>query len=152
MTASLVAAAVCAGGAALLVAGPRPVRLPRRPGASPTRGRRAVVSAAAAALVGAAVLLLDGTALALGLVALGAAGGVLRLWRRGRARSLAERRRQAVVDLGEGLVGELQAGLPPVTALQRGAEQWPEFGPVAAAARLGADVPEALRRLAAQAG
>jgi tight adherence protein B len=110
------------------------------------------VSACAAALVGAVVLLLDGTDLALGLLGVGAASGVLRLWRRGRARELAERRRQAVVDLGEGLVGELRAGLPPVTALQRGADQWPEFGPVAAAARLGADVPEALRRLAAEAG
>jgi tight adherence protein B len=102
--------------------------------------------------VGAVVLLLDGTALALGLVALAAAGGVLRLWRRGRARQESERTRRAVVDLGEALVGELRAGLPPVTALQRGAEQWPAFAPAAAAARLGADVPEALRRLAATPG
>jgi tight adherence protein B len=98
------------------------------------------------------VLLLDGTALALGLVVLGAAGGVLRLWRRSRVRADAEERRRAVVDLGEGLVGELRAGLPPVAALQRGADQWPAFGPVAAAARLGADVPEALRRLASVPG
>ncbi len=57
-----------------------------------------------------------------------------------------------MVDLGEALVGELRAGLPPVTALQRGAAQWPAFAPVAAAARLGADVPESLRRLASTPG
>jgi tight adherence protein B len=151
VTASLVGAAALAGGAALLAVAPGAGRLPRRPGPVTAR-RRALWSAGAAALVGAVVLLLDGTGLALGLIVLGAGGGVLRLWRRARARAEAEQRRRAVIDLGEGLVGELRAGLPPVTALQRGAEQWPPFGPVAAAARLGADVPEALRRLASVPG
>jgi tight adherence protein B len=101
---------------------------------------------------GALVTLLDGTDLAVGLVALGAATGVLQIWRRGRRRRTQDRRRAAVVEVGEALVGELRAGRPVVLALERGREVWPEFGPVAGAARLGADVPAALRRLAAAPG
>ena len=153
MTAPLVVvAASLAGCAALLAAGPGGPRLPRPAGSSAVGPRRFRGGVSAAAAVGAVVLLLDGTTLALGLVGLGAGGGVLRLWHRSRVAERAEQRRRAVVELGEALVGELRSGLPPVTALQRGADQWPPFAPVAAAARLGADVPEALGRLAATPG
>ena len=43
------------------------------------------------------------------------------------------------------MVGELRAGQPPLAALARAAEVWPELAPVVSAARLGADVPAALR-------
>jgi tight adherence protein B len=145
------AAALLTGGAALLAVGPgQPV--PSRRAVALGGHPRVVAPVVAAVAAGAAVTLLAGTALALCLIVLGTAGGVLRLWRRGRLRAQAEQRRRAVVDLGEGLVGELQAGLPPMAVLRRAAEQWPPFGPVAAAARLGADVPEALRRVAALPG
>ncbi len=152
MTASFVLAVALAGASALLAAGPGRARLPRSTGSGLLWPRRLRMPGVAAALAAAVVLLLDGTALALVLIGLGAAGGVLRLWRRTRVRERAERRRRAVVELGEGLVGELRAGLPPVTALQRGGDRWPAFAPVAAAARLGADVPDALRRLASTPG
>ena len=56
-------------------------------------------------------------------------------------------RRRTVIDYCEALVGELRAGQPVLRAVERSVEVWPESEPVAAAAALGADVPEALRRL-----
>lgn len=64
-----------------------------------------------------------------------------------RARQAA-RRRQAVVGFGEALVGELRAGQPVTVALERSVEAWPEVAAVVAAARVDADLPAALRRLA----
>lgn len=143
-----VAAVLLAGVAAALMAGPGaglPVsramgrEAPRRPG---ILGMLAVASAAVLAAV------LEGTALVLGLIGLGAAAGFAQLWRRGRRERVRELRRVSVVELGETLVGELRAGQPVLAALERGAEVWPPFGPVLAAARLGADVPHALRAVA----
>lgn len=66
---------------------------------------------------------------------------------RRRAEVVAEERRRAVVVHAEALLGELRAGLPVGTALERAVAAWPESAPAAAAARWGADVPEALRGL-----
>jgi tight adherence protein B len=107
------------------------------------------------ALVGATaagLLVLDGTRLALALILLGCTAGAARLVRRSRLAAAAELRQSAVVEVCEALVGELRAGQPPVTALEHCVEVWPAFDPVAGAARLGADVPAALRRLAALPG
>jgi tight adherence protein B len=52
------------------------------------------------------------------------------------------------VEVCEALVGELRAGQPFVASLEHCVDLWPELAPVGAAARLGADVPAALRRLA----
>lgn len=52
------------------------------------------------------------------------------------------------MDYAEALLGELQAGRPPDRACARAAQVWPEAEVVATAARLDADVPAALRRLA----
>jgi tight adherence protein B len=99
----------------------------------------------AACVAGAAVVLLDGTSLALVLLGLAGGGATAQMWRRhGRARTRDERRAR-VVEVGEAMVGELRAGRPPLVALARAGAVWPELAPVVAAARLGADVPQALR-------
>lgn len=144
---TLLAMALAAAAAALVV-GPWPGRGlgSARAGAGRSRGK---VGVALLGLVGGVmVAMLDGPDLALGLVALVAGTGGLRLWRRGRRRRDEERRRTAVVEVAEALVGELRAGRPALQALERGRQVWPPFAPVAAVARLGADVPGALRRLA----
>ena len=98
--------------------------------------------AAAALLVG-----LDGRRLALALVCLGCLTAVASLARRARLAKRAERRQLGVVEVCEALVGELRSGQPLLTSLEHCVEVWPDFEPAAAAARLGADVPAALRRL-----
>lgn len=65
--------------------------------------------------------------------------------RRGAERS---RRSALLSETCEALAADLQAGVPPARALEAAAIGWPEFGPVARAAQLGSDVPEAMRALA----
>ncbi len=148
---ALVLAVALAVGATLLAVPARPSVAPvgthrvRRLGAS---GRRRVLLA----LVGASVTLvvsgLPGARVVVAGVAAAAAVGAVHLVTAARRSRLAAVRRQQVVDFCESVVGELQAGQPPVVALERSASGWPETGPVAAAAALGADVPTALRRVA----
>jgi tight adherence protein B len=104
------------------------------------------------ALAGAAALLLPTRRLPLAVIVLLGAWGTGRLAARRRRAALAARRRQAVSDYGEALLGELLAGQPVLRAAERAALVWPEAEPVAAAARLGADVPGALRALARRPG
>ncbi len=80
-------------------------------------------------------------------VLLAVAFAVVRAVARRRAEVEAEERRRAVVLHAEALLGELRAGLPVGSALARAVDAWPESAPAAAAARWGASVPEALRRL-----
>jgi tight adherence protein B len=56
----------------------------------------------------------------------------------------------AVLEVCDLLAADLAAGRPPEAALSAAAERWPPLGPVVDALRLGADVPEAMRRLAAE--
>jgi len=152
---------VLAGGlAALAVALLLPARtgrLPRSPrlglaaGAPGRRRGRAGLVGTGGAVAGVA-LLLDGLRLAVALVAVVAAAGVLHLRERERRRRTAARTRGAVVEVGEALVGELRAGRPVEAALARAAAPWEPFAAVARAAVLGADVPAALRRLAREPG
>jgi tight adherence protein B len=95
---------------------------------------------------------LDGTQLALGLVLLAGAAAAAALAGRARAARRAGARRAAVVEVCEALAGELRAGQPFVAALEHCLDLWPELEPVVAAARLGADVPASLRRLARASG
>jgi tight adherence protein B len=103
--------------------------------------------------VGAVLLVyVDGARLALALIGLGCAAAVTMLVGRSRRARVAEARQALVVEVCEALVGELRAGQPLVTSLQHCVEVWSAFEPVAAASRLGADVPSALRRLSALTG
>ena len=98
------------------------------------------------------LVVLDGTRLALGLVLLAGAAAAAALVTRARAARRAAARRAAVVEVCEALAGELRAGQPFVAALAHCVDLWPDLEPVVAAARLGADVPAALRRLARASG
>jgi tight adherence protein B len=71
---------------------------------------------------------------------------------RARRDEQAARRRARVVDACEALLGELEAGMTPTRALGAAAAVWPELSPVAGAGRLGADVPTAMRTVAAAPG
>lgn len=147
ITAALVCAAVAAalavpGGLPAVSISPRP----RRVGSMGATHRAVVL-----VTVGAATMLLvlaEGTWLALGLIVLAATLSAGHLARRTRKRKVAEARQERVLELCEVLVGELTAGQPPVSALTRCLDVWPDFEPVPTAARLGADVPTAFRRLA----
>lgn len=141
------AAALTAGGAAYLLLGwRRPLgQVERR--ASP--GTPVVVALVAAA---ATLLLLDGTHVVLALVALAVVIAAGREVDRRRRSAAADRRADRVLALCDGLAADLLAGQPPVVALGAAAEDWSELVPVASAARLGADVPTALRALARQPG
>lgn len=56
----------------------------------------------------------------------------------------------AVLEVCDLLAADLAAGRPPDAALSAAAERWPPLGQVVDALRLGADVPDAMRRVAAQ--
>ena len=90
---------------------------------------------------GATVLPLAATAL------LVVVAGVL-LLRRSRGRARARRRRAGVIEACDALAAGLRAGQPPPTVLARVAVDVELLTPAAAAARLGGDVPDALRRSA----
>jgi len=100
----------------------------------------------------AAITFLDGTQVVVALVALAVAAAAAREVRRRRRTIRAARRAEMVLATCEGLAADVRAGQPPVAALASAARDWPELTPVAAAARLGADVPGALRALAGQPG
>lgn len=123
-------------------------RWPGRDAAGRTRTWLVLVAAAAVGLL----VWLDGRRLALALIGLGALAGLMSQVRRGRMRKRADLRRGEVVEVCEALVGELRAGQPVLRGLERCLDVWPPFEPVVAAARLGADVPDALRRVAAEPG
>lgn len=81
-------------------------------------------------------------------VAAVAAGVVAHLVARARRRAVATARRARVLAACDSLVAELRSGQPTLRALDRVTEEWPELSAVASAARMGADVPQALRTLA----
>lgn len=141
-------AVVLSGVAVALQLPPRP----RLPSTGP-RGRPAVGSSAWTAVVGSLVVVLllatlTGRRLVLGLILLGCLAGAAEMVRRARQVRSAEHRQGLVVEVCEALVGELRAGQPLVWSLEHCVEVWRELEPALAAARLGADVPTALRRLA----
>ena len=146
MTAGAAVAAAFAGAAVHLALG----RPRGRVGASATAGR--LVVATGVLVAAASVAVLDGTDLVLVLLVVGVTAAVLDELRRRRRLVLADRRADQVLAVCEALVADLQAGQPPVTALGAATADWPELGPAAAAAELGADVPAALRELARRPG
>jgi tight adherence protein B len=138
--------------AAVLLLVPRSVVTRRRGGRVSGSGRTAVAWAGATAVAGVAVVGVRGTHLGVAAVTALALWLVAQAVDRARAERRAEARRRAVVDYCEALLGELEAGQPVQEAVQRCSAQWPESAPVASAARLGADVPAALREAASAPG
>ncbi len=149
---TVVALLLAAATAALLVpaaAAPLVDRaVPARRGARLGPGLTALVAVTVAGLV----VTVDGLRLALALVVLGSAACAGVLVRRSRRARVTERRQAQVVEVAEALAGELRAGQPPAVALEHSVEVWSELAAVVSAARLGADVPSALRRLAERPG
>jgi tight adherence protein B len=72
------------------------------------------------------------------------------LVRRSRQRIQRATDRRRVVEMCDAMVAELEAGQPPGHALAWVARSWPELGSAGSLARLGGDVPTALRAVAAQ--
>lgn len=85
-----------------------------------------------------------------------AAGGVLyagmALRRRTLRRARRHRSQAETVDICDAIVAELEAGSPPVRALEQVAADWPALDPAARSARLGGDVAESLRAVSRQPG
>ena len=88
----------------------------------------------------------------LGLTAAGLAWAVTHLVGRGRSRRQRLTRRGRVVSMCDALVAELESGQPPAAAVDAVARDWPELEAVRDAARLGGDVPSALRVLSERPG
>jgi tight adherence protein B len=146
---TLLAAVFTALGVQLVLARPRAG--PRVAGWRDVVRRKGGAPSLVALIVGIAAALLaalDGVRLTLALIALGCGAGAGVLVRRARCSRAAETCRALVVEVSESLAGELRAGQPLVTSLEHCVEAWPYLQPVAAASRLGADVPLALRQLA----
>ncbi|MEP6525751.1 MAG: type II secretion system F family protein [Nocardioidaceae bacterium] len=77
-----------------------------------------------------------------------AVAGSLRIRSTMAARTKARRREARLVETCDQLAAELSSGQSPPRALQHAADLWPELTPVAAASRLGGDVPGAWRLVA----
>jgi tight adherence protein B len=88
----------------------------------------------------------------LGLTGVLAAWIVTTLLRRAQARRARLRRRAQVVSMCDALVAELQSGQPPAFAVSTVAREWPDLESVRDAARLGGDVPLALRHISCRPG
>jgi tight adherence protein B len=144
---AVLAVLAAAVGALLLLGGAAP---------QPSRRRRALPGVAGAALAAAGALLaigvLDGSQVVVAIVGLAVVAAVSREVARRRRSEAADRRAGQLLAACDGLAADLRAGQPPAVALDRAVDDWPELAPVAAAARFGADVPAALRALAAKPG
>jgi len=140
---TLAVLALVAASAALLV--------PHRPGLT-APSRREGAGLVVGGCCGAVAVWLHGQTLALALIVAAGLAGVGRVLARAKAARGAADQERRVVELCEALAGELRAGQPPQPALEHCAVTWPELDPVAAAGRLDADVPAALRRVAARPG
>jgi tight adherence protein B len=146
-------AALCAAGA-IFLARPLPA-VPPEPRRGPRAGpgiRTSVVLLGAGAAVATGWSLLSPRMLVLALVAAATGAGAARMVRRRRAAHRADRRAELVLATCEALAADLASGQPPLRALRRSAEDWPELDRAASAGDMGADVPTALRELAALPG
>jgi tight adherence protein B len=144
MSAAAIAAGCAALAAALLVQPPQ--RLSR--GVSEAASRGWVLPAVLGSGVLAAVVAPRAGALLL--VVAGAASTGVALVRRQRRRKAAEQVSARVLETCEAMASELTSGQAPGECLDRAAAAWSPLAPVAAAFRVGADVPAAMRALAAE--
>ncbi|MGH3412857.1 MAG: type II secretion system F family protein [Marmoricola sp.] len=128
-----------------------PVVGTRRPPGRSRPGRTVAVLCLGAAGLGCWVLF-DGLRVVLAVIVLGAAWGAWRVVARARIAQAAEERAGRVLEACDAMAADLAAGQTPLVVLERVAEEWPELGPVAAAARLDADVPASMRGVARHPG
>jgi tight adherence protein B len=145
MTTLAVLAAVCA--AALVVAPPSRLR------PSPGRAARQVGPWTISVVVAAVLLCWFGLRvgpMAAYLVALtaGTLSAIIALWRRGVRRREADQISGRVAETCSLIADELHAGRPVAVALDCAADEWSLLVEARRAFELGADVPDALRRLA----
>ncbi len=107
-------------------------------------------------LVGASAFMLtqtvQGTGLALALILLGIGAATAGLVRHRRRAATADRVRDLVLAVCEGMAADLTAGQTPQAALGRAAGEWMPLSPAATAAGLGGDVPCALHQISAHPG
>jgi tight adherence protein B len=152
MTTVLVVAALLGAGAGVAVS-PGSCPLVRR-GLASRSGRPASRRTVVAGSVGLLALIgwLQPRWWLAGTLALAAVGAVARLWRGRRDRARAARTRAMVLEACEVMATELRAGRPPPRALEHGMAVLPELANVVASARLGGDVPDALRKIANRPG
>jgi tight adherence protein B len=136
--------AVVAAALAVALAMPTSPSLPKPP---PSARRLPPTWMVLPGLVLMLVVALDGHSLVLALIAAAAGSAAWVLVRRSRMRREADAHRVRVVEACEAIASELRAGQPPLAALDRSVEVWPDLAPVAASCRFGADVSEAFRRL-----
>lgn len=94
----------------------------------------------------------QGTGLALGLVLLGVTAATAALVRHRRRTAAADRVRDLVLAVCEGMAADLTAGQTPQAALGRAAAEWTPLTRAATAVRLGGDVPRALHEASVQPG
>jgi len=139
-------AAAPAGLGVLPSAGP-PAAGAGRPG---IRGR--VLAPACGAVAVLALVGGSGRSLVLAAVVVATLLGAGRLSRTRRDRVRAEETAGRVGETSAQLAADLAAGSAPGLALSRAAAEWDVLAPVAEAFRVGADVPEALRRASARPG
>lgn len=162
MTAPLLGVGMLAA-ATVWLATPRPGRLilgaaRSSPAVGPNTSARGRVrtTLVIVASVTAAVVILFGNWSLIWLIALAFGAGfvfmsraIFRDWRMRTARA---RGRLVVIEFCCALVAELQAGLPVQQVVTHACRPWPELGSIAATARLGGDLPDALRSAARRPG
>lgn len=130
----------------------------RRPSRATARrrgsGRRLLQVLAAGAVTAVVVRVAAGRphVVVLVITALGVAWAGSELLARARRRRHRWGRRGRLVSMCDALVAELGAGQPPAAALVEVAAQWPELEVARDAARLGGDVPAALRQISRRPG
>lgn len=127
-------------------------RLSRPPGIRLRLRLRPLGALGAAAAGVVAIGLVNPLLVVNGLVGVVVAAVVAHLVAQTRRRTAAAQRRLRVLALCDALVAELRSGQSTLSALERVAEEWDELTSVASAARMGADVPTALRSTAALPG
>lgn len=137
-----VLAAILAASAAVLVC-------PTRAGGPASRARRRLPPTVLVVPIAVlSVVLLHGRQLVLGVIGVLVVAAGQRLLARRRAAADAADRAAQVQAYCESVAADLAAGQPPHRVLARSVDDFPEFTAAAAAAELGADVPDALRQLA----
>ena len=135
--------------AALLAASVVVLACPARAGSPASRARRRLPPTVLVVPIAVLpVVLLHGRQLVLGVIGVLVAAAGQRLLARRRAAADAADRAARVQAYCESVAADLAAGQPPHRVLARSVDDFPEFTAAAAAAELGADVPDALRRLA----